>query len=130
MDNLPDTDENSIMGQIEALEREKARVERILSKIFDDYEAEVYTANEFVERKAKHNARIESIKKQIRELRSTIPEKEEYEEKIIKLSDALDALLDDSLDASVKNDYLKQIVDRIEYSRENDKEFILDVHLQ
>ena len=130
VDNLPDTDENSIMGQIEALEREKARVERILSKIFDDYEAEVYTANEFVERKAKHNARIESIKKQIRELRSTIPEKEEYEEKIIKLSDALDALLDDSLDASVKNDYLKQIVDRIEYSRENDKEFILDVHLQ
>ena len=63
-------------------------------------------------------------------LEDSIPEKEEYEEKILMLSDALNALLDDTLDAEVKNEYLKQIVNTIEFSRENNEEFILDVFLK
>ena len=59
---------------------------------------------------------------------STI-EQEEYKESILKLSDALDALQDITLDAETKNKYLKEIVRRIEFSRENDEEFILDVLL-
>ena len=55
---------------------------------------------------------------------------EEYEEKIYLLTDALNALLDDGLDADIKNEYVKQIIDRIEFSRENDEEFILDVFLK
>lgn len=129
VDNIPDTNESSVVGQIEALHKELARVERILSKAFDDYEEGIYTANEFVERKAKHNARIDSIKKQIRDLHNSIPEKEEYEEKIFMLTDALDALLNNDLDADIKNEYLKRIINRIEFSRENNEEFILDVIL-
>ena len=129
VDNLPDIDENEITRQIEALQKELLKVEKKLSKAFDDYEEGIYTANEFVQRKAKHNAKIESIRKQMDELEISIPEKEEYEEKILLLSDALDAVLDDTLDADIKNHYLKQIIDRIEYSRENDDEFILDVFL-
>ena len=30
----------------------------------------------------------------------------------------------------IKNGYLKQIIDKIEYSRENDYEFVLDIHLK
>ena len=127
VDNLPDVDENSIVAQMDVLQKELLKTEKILSKVFDDYEAEIYTANEFVQRKAKHNARINSIKAQIRELQNSIPEKEEYEEKIWMLSDALDTLLDDSQDADIKNEYLKRIIDKIEFSRENDNEFILDV---
>lgn len=130
IDNAPDVNENAVTAQIDGLQKELARTERKLARAFDDYEDGIYTANEFVERKAVHNAKIDSIKKQIRELRNTIPEREEYEEKVCLLSDALDALLDDSLDADTKNEYLKQIVDKIEYSRENDQEFILDVYLQ
>lgn len=130
VDNLPDVDENSILAQMDALQKELTKTERKLSKAFDDYEDGVYTANEFVQRKAKHNAKIESIKKQMFELEDTIPEKEEYTEKIIKLSDALDNLLDETLDAEVKNVYLKSIIDRIEFSRENNEEFILDVYLK
>ena len=48
----------------------------------------------------------------------------------MKLSDALDALLDEELEASVKNTYLKEIVSKIEFSRENNKEFILDIILK
>ena len=130
VNNLPDVNENTISSQIEALRKNLLQVEKKLSKAFDDYEDGIYSANEFVERKAKHNATIDSIKKQIRELESSIPEKEEYEEKILKLSDALDALLNPSLDADIKNAYLKEIIDKIEFSRENNDEFILDIFLK
>lgn len=85
----------------------------VLSGFHDDI-----TDNEFVERKAVHNERIENIEKQMEELESTIPEREEYEEKIILLSEALAAMTDDSLDAAIKNEFLKRIIDRIDFSRE------------
>lgn len=50
--------------------------------------------------------------------------------KIMALSDALDSLLDENIDADIQNEYLKQIIDKIEFSRENNKEFILDVFLK
>ena len=130
VDNLPDVDENSIMEQMEALRVQLRKVEKKLAQAFDDYEDRIYTANEFVERKAIHNAKIEAIKKQMAILEDSIPEKEEYEDMVFKLSEALNALLDEDLDADVKNHYLKGIIDRIEFSRENNEEFIIDVFLR
>ncbi len=130
VDNLPDVDENTILSQIEGFQKKIQQAKRKLSKIFDDYEEGIYTANEFVERKAKHNADIESFEKQIEELENTIPEKEEYEEVILLLSEALDSLLDTTLDAEIKNEYLKRIISKIEFSRENNEEFILDLYLK
>lgn len=130
VDNLPDVNENTIIAQMEALQKELSKVQKKLAKAFDDYEEGIYTSNEFVQRKAVHNGKIESIQKQMAALEYSIPEKEEYEEKIMYLSDALDSLLDENLDAEIKNEYLKRIVDKIEFSRENDEEFILDVYLK
>ena len=130
IDNLPNVDENSILAQMDALQKELRKTDRKLAKLFDAWENEDITNNEFVQRKAVHNQRIESIKAQMEELEASIPEKEEYQVKILRLSDALDALLDKTLDADIKNTYLKQIVEKIEYSRENDEEFILDVFLK
>ena len=130
VDNLPDVDENMILEQIEAIQKKINQTKRKLSKAFDDYEDGVYTANEFVERKTKHNATIEALEKQMRDLENSIPEKEEYEEIIFALDEALEHLLDEDLDAEVKNEYLKRIIDKIEFSRENNEEFILDVFLK
>jgi len=127
---MPSVNEDAVTLQIEALQKEMRKVKRKLDKLFDDYEDEVYTANEFVERKAKHNERLAAIQDQIAALETAIPEKEEYQDKIIRLTDALNALEDDSQDAETKNGYLKDIVDRIEFSRENNEEFILDVFLK
>lgn len=127
---MPTVSEDAVALQIEALNKELRKTKRILDKLFDDYENEIYSANEFVERKAKHNERIESIKEQIAALEDTIPEKEEYEDKIRKLSDALACLEDPDAEAEDKNRFLKEIVDRIEFSRENNEEFILDVFLK
>lgn len=127
VDNLPDVDENTVLAQIEAVQKKMQAVKRKLSKAFDDYEDGVYTANEFIERKAKHNATLDALNRQLIDLENSIPEKEEYEEKIIMFSEALDALKDENLDADVKNEYIKRIIDKIEFSREANDEFILDV---
>ena len=127
--NQPEVDENEIEKQIHALEAEKKRIQKVLSQIFDDYENHIYTPNEFVERKAKHNNRLEAIEKEIIELENTIPEKTEYEEKIVYLHEALDMLKDDDISAKLKNEYLKQFIQRIEFSRESDNEFTLDIYL-
>ena len=130
IDSVPESDENAIHDQVSALQAELKKTERRLSKLFDAWEDETISDNEFVQRKQVNAEKIESIKKQIEDLENSIPEKEEFEEKIMKLSDALNALLDQDLDAEIKNMYLKDIVDKIEYSRENGDEFILDVFLK
>lgn len=129
-DNLPTTDENALKARIDALQAELKKTEKRMAKLFDAWEDETITDNEFVQRKQVNAEKSETIKKQIEELENTIPEKEEYTEKIMNLSDALNALLDDTLDAESKNLYLKNIIDKIEYSRENRDEFILDVYLK
>ena len=131
LDGMPSVNEDAVELQIEALKKEMRKTKRILEKLHDDYEAgDIYTPNEFVERKAIHNERIASIQEQIAKLESTIPEQEEYEDKIIRLTDALTALEDVNIDAEAKNAFLKDIIDRIEFSRENGEEFILDVYIQ
>lgn len=42
-------------------------------------------------------------------LEDSVPTKDEYEEKIMLLSDALKSLLDPTLDADIKNTYLKAL---------------------
>ena len=123
------TNENEVDNQIELLNNEIRKTERKLRKLFDSWEDEKITDNKFVERKIVHNERIEKIKQQIEELEYAIPEKEDFQEKVILLSEALQAIRDDSLDAEIKNEYLKRIIARIDYSRENDCEFILDIDL-
>lgn len=130
IDNTAIVSEDDIEQQIQVLEREKKSIDKKLAKIFDDYEEGIYSSNEFVQRKAKHNDRLEAINAQIHELESSIPEKTDYEEKIMYLSDAIEMLQDNEIDAQTKNDFLKEFIDKIEFSRENIEEFILDIHLK
>lgn len=129
IDNAPDEDENAIEQQIELLEKEIRKIEKKKAKLFDSWEDNEITNNEFVERKNIHNTRIEALEKQIEELEFAIPEKLEHEEKLLLLSDAFIAMQDDEIEASTKNEFLKRIISRIEFSRENDLEFILDIDL-
>lgn len=128
LNNLPDVDENSIEQQIETLQAERRKTEKKMSKLFDAWEEGMISDNDFVQRKQVNSDRIEAIKKQIEDLERTVPEKEDYEEKIMMFSEVLNALLEPDLDADVKNAYLKEIIDKIEFSRENNDEFILDIY--
>lgn len=128
-DNKPDVDEEEIREQIRALEAERTKVRNRLSRAFDDYEDRVYTANEFVERKAKHNARLAEIEKEIAVLENAIPDKEEIKEQIACFYDAIELLKDEDIPAAIKNEYLKQFIRSIEYTREERGEFVLDIYL-
>lgn len=130
IDNDPCDDEKRLQGELNALEKEMTKTERKLRKLFDAWENGVITDSEFAERKALNNERIQSLEKQISNIEDSALEKEDYQEIVISLHDALAALLDDTVDVDIKNEYLKSIVDRIEYSRENREEFILDVYLK
>ncbi len=129
INEMPNVDENSIENQLEILQKEMRKIEKKLSRLFDAWEEEKISDNEFVKRKTLNNEKIENIKRQMEELENSIPEKEEYEDKVHMLSDALNAVMDDSLDADIKNEYLKRIIKNIEFSRENNDEFILDITL-
>lgn len=130
LEDIPDVDEDNVEKEISILETEIRKIEKKLDKLFDSWEDGIITDNEFVKRKAANNEKIEQLKKRIEELEYAIPEKDEYEDKVIKLHDALSALQNENIDAEIKNHYIKEIVDKIEYSRENEHEFILDITLR
>lgn len=60
----------------------------------------------------------EEIQQALCKARESMPEPVDYEEKIKKFRDALDALRDPDVDALKKNRLLKACIDRIDYSRE------------
>lgn len=129
VDNAVDVNEDSVTLKIDALRKEMESTKKKKNKLFNSWENDDITHNEFIERKVIHNQRLELLQKQIDELEEAIPEKEEYEEKLLLLSDAFIALQDEELDVNTKNMFLKKIVKRIEFSRENATEFILDIDL-
>ena len=122
-------DDTCIQMQIQTLKREETKLKQKITKLFDSWENGILSDNEFIERKVINNESLENIQRQIRDLENSIPEKIDYKEKIILLSNALESLRDDTVSAKIKNDYLKEIISTIEYSRERPGEFILDIEL-
>jgi hypothetical protein len=79
-------------------------------------------------------AEKEEIQKALAKAKGSIPKQIDYKEELLKFEDALDALEDPDVDAKAKNQYLKNIIDKIEYERgstvritkENSKEYGID----
>lgn len=115
--------------QIMIMEKEIEGYAAQRKKLFDLLERGIYDEEDFVERKALLDAKKRTAKKQLEELKATSLQPIDYKEKIIKLTDAINALKNEKVSAKAKNRFLKEIVDRIEFSRENNDSFILDVHL-
>ena len=76
----------------------------------------------------------EEIQKALAKAKGSMPKQVDYKEEMLKFEDALDALEDPDVDAKIKNQFLKNIVDKIEYERgstvritkENSKEYGID----
>ena len=60
----------------------------------------------------------EEVEVALKNARSTMPTPINYEQRLVTLQDALNALLDDNVSAAEKNKFLKRCIDRIEYKRE------------
>lgn len=76
----------------------------------------------------------EEVQKALAKAKGSMPKQVDYKEELLKFEDALDALEDPEVNAKLKNQYLKNIIDRIEYERgstvritkENAKEYGVD----
>ena len=76
----------------------------------------------------------EEIQKALAKAKGSMPKQIDYREEMLKFEDALDALKDPDVDAKAKNQFLKNIIDKIEYERgstiritkENSKEYGID----
>ncbi len=62
-------------------------------------------------------AEKEEINKALEKAKNSIPKHIDYKEELIKTTDALAVLKDPGVDAKIKNQYLKEVIDRIEYER-------------
>ena len=76
----------------------------------------------------------EEIQKALAKAKGSMPKQVDYKEEMLKFEDALDALENPDVDAKIKNQFLKNIIDKIEYKRgstvritkENSKEYGID----
>lgn len=59
----------------------------------------------------------EEVQKALAKAKGSMPKRIDYKEELLKFKDALNALEDPEVDAKVKNQFLKNIIDRIEYER-------------
>lgn len=102
---------------IAALEAELKKQERRKRKLLDSWESEdgMYTRDEFIERKQMYTATIGKLKEQIQDAKQNAPEPINYAEKIETLHAMIECINDQSISAQVKNDFLKQYIDHIDY---------------
>ena len=120
---------------IDIMEKELAKQEKKRKRLFDDYEDDVYTKAEFVERKQLYNQSIEELKKKITEAKATLPAPVNYEETIRNLHEMIDCITNPDVSAKMKNDFLKQFIDYITFDsidlgRNKGATPILDIYLK
>ena len=104
---------------ISTMEKELQTLKTKREKLFDFFENGIYTENEFLERKIKLNESIAELEKNLLKEKKNQPNKVDYAEKIFTFREIIESLKDDSIEARHKNELLKGIIDRIEYSCED-----------
>ena len=100
---------------IESLEKELAVCSVRKDELFEYFEKKIYSLDEFIERKSKLEDRVQNIKAELEKEKSMAHETVDYRQKIITYKKAIESLKDDNVDAKAKNDFLKEIIERIEY---------------
>lgn len=80
----------------------------------DAYEGGVYDLAEFKQRREKIDKRIASLEAKLAQAKP----RRRTERTVVALRECIDLLENDNVPAKAKNDFLKQIIDRIEYSND------------
>ena len=115
---LKNNEGRSAAIQKKQLEKLNKDLDELLAREETQYEMlenKTYTPEIFAKRNKALHAQMEELKSQIFEVKQNIPKEVDYENKIIKLQDAIAALRDESISVEAKNKLLKAIVRRIEY---------------
>lgn len=113
-----------------AMEKKLDALKAKRKKLMIYLEDEIYTEEEFLERKKDINDEITMLTARIEVMHNDKPTVIDYQDKITKFTKAMDALTDPDVSAKAKNDYLKEIICSIDYTRPNrETPFSLDITL-
>lgn len=130
---MTNDDENRRYEQREAeinrlmAELHKLKIKR--SNLFELLEDKTYTKEEFKERKEVITSQIQTVELTLERMESELIAPVDYQEKIVRFNDVIEKLLDESVDAKLKNDLLKDIIKHIEYSHDGNQ-VVLDIILK
>lgn len=100
---------------IEKMNAEMAELHVKEERQHDLLESGTYSEEVFIKRNKALHAQMEELRSKIYEAKQNMPKEINYQDKIIKLQDAIAGLRDDTLSAEQKNRLLKAIVQKIEY---------------
>ena len=101
---------------IARMERELETLESQRAGLFDKLERGIYTEDEFLQRKQTLTQRIDSLQEEIFLEKKSVPEEVDHHEQIYKFSRVIESLRSSNVDARHKNDLLKGIIKRIDYT--------------
>lgn len=91
------------------------------NKLYEFLEKGIYSEEVFLQRQDVLNKRKKELEAGIEQQRKSLPAAIDYEDKIKKVSDAISALQNESIAPKDKNKFLKEIIERIEYTAEAGK---------
>ncbi|MFR7604462.1 MAG: recombinase family protein [Oscillospiraceae bacterium] len=116
-DNQSESIQNGIL---ESLIKELKTIENQQDKLYELLEQGIYTNAIFIKRNTALAEKRKKITSEIENLKTSIPNSINYEEKIVQLSNALNTLQNPDIHPKIKNEFLKVIINNIYYTRKND----------
>lgn len=114
---------------LEQLEKKMVELREQEEKQYDLLETGVYTQARFEQRNTALRQKMEELRERIYKTKATMPKEVDYEEKVITLKKAIEALKDPEVDCETKNKLLKSIVKKIELSTTDKGHNQADIHL-
>lgn len=110
-------DNSKIIAQ---LQKQLKELEGQQDELYTLLEKKIYTEKIFVQRHTKLENEIEAIKTELKIEKSKQVKPKDESEKIITLKTVMEKLKDKSVDVKAKNDLLKSIIQKIEYTHDNE----------
>ena len=92
-------------------------IENQQDKLYELLEQGIYTNAIFIKRNTALAEKRKKITSEIENLKTSIPNSINYEEKIVQLSNALNTLQNPDIHPKIKNEFLKVIINNIYYIR-------------
>ena len=100
---------------ISKLQAQLAELENQEEKLFQFLETEVYTPEMFSRRHAVLASKIENCRGELENAKRALPKSIDYKERVESLEKAIELFKDPTATAEMKNNGLKNIIERIEY---------------
>lgn len=101
--------------QLEKLRAELVELQEQEENQYELLEKKRYTEEVFERRNKALHVKMDELKSKIYEVSRNIPKEIDYQDKIVKLTDAISGLRNDDITPAAKNKLLRAIIERIDY---------------